>query len=512
MNENCCGEVIAGKVQELTIRQKSGRTIELGDLLIERKDGKLFLQVFDLQYGSQISRSTQENISGMRLECIGAGLDFMEPQLRNYVLAQARQVFPLRDGLPHNPKILPNFTGSVRHIKKEDLSFLVKPKNPLYFGKFRTGSKILTDVDVYLEGVDVLSHHILFAATTGRGKSNFIKVMLWNVLDKDFCGILVLDAYNEYFGTAAQGGLRDHHSATKYLKYYSPNTSIPGAIELVINLKSIIPEHFQGIVAFTDAQWEAMSIYYQIHDKNWISKIVCDGSMGNGIDKKTLNVLRRKFKSILGVYFDPTDRQLKCRTGVFSDCKGESTVVQIIDALEECKKVVIDTSMLEDKTELLIGSIIVNNILDNYKGAKEDGTLGKKPVLSIVIEAPRVLGEEVLKSGHNIYSDIAREGRKFKIGLIAITQLTSAIPKTIMANLNTKIILGNELATERNSIIQSASQDLSTDDRNIASLDKGEAIISSNFTKLAVPVKIPLFEDIIRDMKKGPNKKISVVI
>ena len=77
--------------------------------------------------------------------------------------------------------------------------------------------------------------------------------------------------------------------------------------------------------------------------------------------------------------------------------------------------------------------------------------------------------------------------------------------------MNTKIILGNELATERSSIIQSASQDLSTDDRNIASLDKGEAIISSNFTKFAVPMKIPLFEDIVKDMKTSPTKKIAVV-
>jgi DNA helicase HerA-like ATPase len=74
--------------------------------------------------------------------------------------------------------------------------------------------------------------------------------------------------------------------------------------------------------------------------------------------------------------------------------------------------------------------------------------------------------------------------------------MTSVIPKTILANMNTKIILGNEL-TERNAIIQSASQDLSTDDRNIANLDKGKAIISSNFTKFAVPINLPLFEDVV---------------
>ena len=51
---------------------------------------------------------------------------------------------------------------------------------------------------------------------------------------------------------------------------------------------------------------------------------------------------------------------------------------------------------------------------------------------------------------------------------------------------------------ERTAIIESASQDLSDDDRTIASLDIGEALISSNFSKFAIPVKIPFFEDIVK--------------
>ena len=49
MNADCCGEIIAGGVEKLIIRQKSDGAIELGDLLVEeRNEGKLFLQVFDL--------------------------------------------------------------------------------------------------------------------------------------------------------------------------------------------------------------------------------------------------------------------------------------------------------------------------------------------------------------------------------------------------------------------------------------------------------------------------------
>ena len=59
------------------------------------------------------------------------------------------------------------------------------------------------------------------------------------------------------------------------------------------------------------------------------------------------------------------------------------------------------------------------------------------------------------------------------------------------------------MAPERQAIIDSASQDLSKDDRAIASLDKGEAIVTSNFLKFAVPIKIPLF-----DVSKSENKLI----
>jgi DNA helicase HerA-like ATPase len=106
---------------------------------------------------------------------------------------------------------------------------------------------------------------------------------------------------------------------------------------------------------------------------------------------------------------------------------------------------------------------------------------------------------------------VAKEGRKFRIGLVAITQLISLIPREILANMNTKIILGNEMALERNAIISSASQDLSEDSRTIASLDKGEAIVSSNFTKFAVPIQIPLFEHYIEGIKK-PEKTNTVFV
>jgi DNA helicase HerA-like ATPase len=124
-------------------------------------------------------------------------------------------------------------------------------------------------------------------------------------------------------------------------------------------------------------------------------------------------------------------------------------------------------------------------------------------VISIVLEeAPRVL-----KNDESIFSTIAREGRKFKIGLIGITQLASLIPREILANINTKIILGNEMLVERKTLIECASQDISTEDKMIAGLEKGEALITSIFTKFAIPITIPKFESLPELINNKEQKK-----
>jgi len=186
---------------------------------------------------------------------------------------------------------------------------------------------------------------------------------------------------------------------------------------------------------------------------------------------------------------------------------GENTINDISSELEDGKIVIVDTSSFSGAVEILVGSLIATEIFNKYKYYKLKGSLKDKPVISIVLEeAPRVLGKEALEHGSNIFSTIAREGRKFKVGLTAITQLPSLIPRDILANINTKIILGIEMKPERLAIIESASQDLSEDDRTIASLDIGEALISSNFSKFAIPVKIPIFEDIVNAQKREEVK------
>ncbi len=510
------GQVIGGKFGDIVIREKYGKNLEIGDLLVsEEADSFLVLQVFALEYGSQIQDRMQQMMSGVNLEQGMNNAEFYEPEFVNYVLARIKALVRVskKDNKVHLPKSLPSFFNKLRLISSSDLEFLQKEKGQIFVGFIRSGTKVISDAGVWLDAEKIFSHHVLIPATTGRGKSNLVKTILWHVLDSNKVGALVLDAHNEYYGIGSPG-LKDHFKAKENLVYYTPKSPPPGANMLTINLQTIRPDHFEGIVEFSDAQFQALRTYHRKHGRNWLTQVMIthpeevamDGSnkQVGEIAAVTLSVIQRKLRLILGLDRDE-EGHIISKHEVFSSTKGITTVEDISRNIEQGKVVLIDTSRLGDEAELIVGNIIASKLFENYKEYKATGELDRKPVATVVIEeAPRVIGEDVLTTKNdNIYATIAKEGRKFKVGLTAITQLSSVIPKTILANMNTKIILGNEMKQERQAIIESASQDLSEDDKNIASLDKGEAIISSIFVPFALPIKIPLFEEMVANHKNS---------
>lgn len=521
------GQVVGGSFGDIVIRQKAGTNIEIGDLMVSEENGSfLILQVFALEYGSQIQDRMQQMMSGVNLEHGVADAHFYEPEFVNYVLARIKplaRVFGQQDDVKI-PKSLPSFFNKLRLVRKDDLKFLQKDESPIFVGHIRSGSKVIKEAEVWLPAEDVFSHHVLIPATTGRGKSNLVKTILWHVLDTNRVGALVLDAHDEYFGRSGVG-LKDHSRARDNLVYYTPSNPPAGANRLTVNLKSIKPEHFEGIADFSDAQFQAIRTAFRQFRDDWIRQLMLtdptsvemggDNRRQGEIAAVTMMVVQRKLRLLLSLEKD--EEGIVCsRHEVFdSTTKGLNLVNDIVRDIENGKVVVLDTSRLGDEAELLVGNIIASKLLQRYKDAKATGDLGRRPVATIVIEeAPRVIGEDVLTSKNsNIYATIAKEGRKFKVGLTAITQLSSVIPKAILANMNTKIILGNEMRQEREAIIASASQDLSEDDKNIASLDKGEAIITSIFVPFAMPIKIPLFEDVVKaDLGTGAEKSVKTKV
>lgn len=501
------GQIISGGFGQILVRQKNNENLELGELLVAdsaEQNAYTVFQVHNLKYGSQIEDKVMEFVSGMKLEGHGDSLEFIEPELRNYVLAELKAVLFVMDGKVFLPKTLPKFFSHIRRIKPADLDIFSKSSNPLFLGNVRSGSKEL-ELAIPLDGAEVFRHHILVPATTGRGKSNLVKTIIWNAMNENYCSMLVLDPHDEYYGRTAVG-LKDHPRAAEKLSYYSPRECI-GNISLKINISAIKPYHFNGAVNFSEAQQQVLYAYWNKYRDKWIESVLNKEDLDVRFQEESVDVVIRRLVQVLDLRISETGSFIP--EGIFDFNSGEATLKGIVNSISRGKIVVVDTSSLYGSQEILVSSIIANEIFEKYKYAKHNGNLEDMPLVSIILEeAPRVLGKDALVSGPNVFSTIAREGRKFKTGLLAITQLPSLIPREILANMNTKIVLGLETAPERQAIIDSAAQDLSSDSQNIASLDKGEAIVTSNFTKFAMPIKIPLFEEVVA--KSSEQKRLAV--
>ncbi len=506
------GQFVSGSFTKLLLRQKSDQVFEIGQLLVAGYSSKDYViyKINDLRHGSQIPNDSLELMAGYRLEREDSSLMIFEPELRNYVLAQARplirvKVNPKTNKLePLLPKTLPQFFDAVFEINNNHLKFLEESEldNPISLGNVRSGSKVL-DTTISLEAKDVLTHHILIPATTGRGKSNLVKVILFNLMKNVECGKLVFDPHNEYYES-----LQRHPERKEYLRYYTPREHID-KIDLKFNVSVLTPRHIMGAIDLSIPQREALIVYHRRDRSNWVQNLFT-GEIPQGVDARTMNALRRKVGILLNIEVSEDDDGIQIvEHGIYKLDGYESTVSEIIKFLKEGKTIVVDTSLFSGSEEIFIATIIVENLFNTYKRHKFKNELYNLPVVSIVLEeAPRLIGKKALTVSENIFGTIAKEGRKFNIGLIAITQLPSIIEREILANMNTKIILGNEMGPERKAIIESAAQDLSDDYQNIGSLDKGEAIITSNFSKFAVPIMIPLFEDLIKKTDKKGDSKI----
>ncbi len=127
-----------------------------------------------------------------------------------------------------------------------------------------------------------------------------------------------------------------------------------------------------------------------------------------------------------------------------------------------------------------------------------------KNCLITIEEAQRVLG-----TGSNIsrFESIAREGRKFGVGLCAITQQPKLIDKQLLSQFNTLVVMGLGDRNDRQQLEESAKQDLSSMDIEIQTLEKGEAVVSTLNIPFPVPARIHRYEDYLRRLEKEEKEE-----
>ena len=103
-----------------------------------------------------------------------------------------------------------------------------------------------------------------------------------------------------------------------------------------------------------------------------------------------------------------------------------------------------------------------------------------------------------------VFPRVAREGRKFKVGLCAVSQQPKLIDDELLSQFNTFFILGLADEKDRNILRSSSKQDVSDLGPEIQTLMPGEAIVTSIEAPFALPARLYLYEAYLKSVS-GPQ-------
>jgi DNA helicase HerA-like ATPase len=503
------GRIFGKSVLEATFRSYYGTDLFLGELLAAEdpeRNRRFLFRVIQVSYGSDSSDPNwAERTAGayMSGDAAGSPYTLRDPEQRLYKVATCSPLGYIDPGGEfRKPKSLPAQFARVTAPTADDFAFLRERMGDLGVGFLRSGEDTI-DLGVGIRG-DTLTSHVGVFATTGMGKSNLMKVLAGAILESQGrYACLLFDPHGEYHegGGGARRGLRDHPWAGDRLRVYATRRgSGAGYTALQLSLGELTLGDLQTAYEWSRAQEEAIYRLERLYREEWLPTVADEAQDPQelaeqvGAAPATLQVVQRRARRIL---------DLPC---ISRDPSQPSLSGRIVDELSNGYSVLVETSGLSSMEEILVASVITRRLLDTYSAAfleDRDAFDRLPPTLVALEEAQRVLAR-VKRSDENVFPRVAREGRKFRVGLCAVSQQPKLIDDELLSQFNTFFILGLADEKDRNILRASSKQDISDLGPEIQTLMPGEAIVTNLEAPFALPARLHLYEEYVKSVS-GPS-------
>jgi DNA helicase HerA-like ATPase len=356
---------------------------------------------------------------------------------------------------------LPTVSYHARHLTPKEFEDILNRANKdgIKIGKLCIGTDIMFKEDdkrwILFDINKLKEKRTMIFAQSGFGKTNLMKAMLYHMIEDTTYGKLIFDLNGEYcFKGTKNYGLADIdqsfikenlvlYSDKKLLAGYDKKCVIGGKVR--INM----PAHLTigDILTFGTGFSEVMKSFLLYLDasatQNFIKNVddyvknpqklhkdfgdffgdLKKDKNGNEIEdvsaKKTVLAIRKRISRLIDEGAGLHDEKSKLVEDVFT-------------ALKAGKTVVIDLSLKDNMDSSIISTILVRKLFENNK--EHLTSQDDEKIINTVIcveEAQNVLSEEFVRSNANPFVRVAKEGRKFSLGLIGITQRPSAISDEI---------------------------------------------------------------------------------
>ena len=523
------GTVIWVKGLTLRFRIRKGVKVERGQLLkVQLDDVKYIVKVVDFEPEVLLTPAEIARISKKREE--GRDVFLLDEDVRLYDTATCTMIVQVHeDGVPRGPSSVPPLFSKVETLDDYDLQELNLDVGDLKVGYLRVGHKG-TDVVVSLRGDKVIPHHILVSGVTGSGKSNFSKVLAYAVMSVEELkySLVLFDCESEYFiGSSPLGlGLAHLPQAEKRLLYISSLVEEVSRVRMTfefdgietvrtimahpleIDVHRLSPLDFIMTGDFSAAQEELLWLARKTFGEEWLLQLLelpsstLYSRLRKMVHKNTINTTKRKLRYLLG---DGYIFKEECETNLIST---------VLSSVSKGKVILFDIPHASEGEEKLLTATVSRRIFRAYERLRKESpeTWNKLPYVLIAIEeAHRYLSKDALSQHgeirENIFSVISKRGRKYKVGAMYITQMPGDLIEPVVRQTLTKVVLPLPTRPDYMKIIQ-YSPYLEDSEDEIKTLDRGEALIVSPASGLrfAVPIKVFLFEDLVREELKREVK------
>lgn len=395
------------------------------------------------------------------------------------------------------PKKIPNHLSPVLVPRVDEMEWIAV-SGDVEVGNLRAEMRGEGTIPIKLNSEIMVRKHLFVAAMTGSGKTVTVKTIIAGLYKTEKYGILIFDVHGEY----AYSNMQNGKIKTRGLRDLSHNDVVVYGLgnkadkKLLINYRDLSLSDLYNFYDWSGPQREALEIIFgdeghkesNTHPLDYIiSSSANDIRNEYHIHEGPANVIIRRAKQIVkgGFDFVTEDDSLNIYDAILED-------------LSKKKIVIIDFTQLSEKSENIIINILSRRVLNNNKW-KTQRNQSTTSVFIVLEEAQRFLDPAEYQN-KGVMRELVREGRKFGVGLGAVTQIPRFFDERILSQFNTYIILKLSNSSDRNILEGGSPQNISDMFTEIATLYPGEAVIVGEAIPLALPVKIHLFDQL--DLEK----------
>jgi len=352
---------------------------------------------------------------------------------------------------------LPTVSYHARHLSKREVDSIINKQDSsgAGIGHLCIGDEIHREKgEILFEVKRLREKRTMVFAQSGFGKTNLIKVLLYNIIGDTSYGKLIFDLNGEYFlkgpNTLGLGNIDEQKIRDNVVVYSDKEIDSSYKGHFINGGKVLINMHkhlsLGDILNFSAGFSEVMKSFLLYLDSDGVSDFIPkiqdyirepiklrqaypdfwgEPKKADKEDKedvsarKTIAAIQKRIRHLID-------------EGKGLHSKDSLLVEQVFAYLKQGKTVIIDLSLKDSTDASIVSTILVRKLFEHNKSEftsnKSDAVI---ETVVFVEEAQNVLSEDLVKTNANPFVRCAKEGRKFKLGMVAITQRPSAISEEI---------------------------------------------------------------------------------